>query len=151
MAHSFIYDFMDAGDHSGVVTGTLAPKQAYTAIQRLLPYLQGLASQGGVYVDKDNSVSNFDYSKFISYVFQSDPVSPVITVATGWIGYGKTDTAHFVSYAAQMSFYHPATKTVTALDTMTGATWSPIWSQSGSSVVLKEEQVTNEPVLYIVR
>ena len=151
VAHSFIYDFMDAGDHSGVVTGTLAPKQAYTAIQRLLPYLQGLSSQGGVYVDKDNSVSNFDYSKFISYVFQSDPVSPVITVATGWIGYGKTDTAHFVSYAAQMSFYHPATKNVTALDTMTGATWSPIWSQSGSSVVLKEEQVTSEPVLYIVR
>jgi hypothetical protein len=151
VAHSFIYDFMDAGDHSGVITAGLAPKQAYTVIQRLLPYLQGLTSQGGIQVDKYNSASNFDYSNFISYVFQSDPVSPVNTVATGWIGYSKADKAHFVAYGAQMNFYHPAANTVTALNTMTGATWSPIWSQSGSSIVLKGEQVTNEPVLYIVR
>jgi Cellulase (glycosyl hydrolase family 5) len=151
VAHSFIYDFMDAGDHSGVITASLAPKQAYTVIQRLLPYLQGLSSQGDISIDKSNSASKFDYPNFISYVFQSDSVSPVRTVATGWIGYGKADRAHFVSYGAQMSFYHPAAKTVTALNTMTGATWSPIWSQSGSSVVLKSEQVTNEPVLYVVR
>jgi hypothetical protein len=94
---------------------------------------------------------NFDYSDFISYAFQSDAVSPVKTVATAWIGHGKSDKAHFVSYGAHMGFYHPAAKTVMALNTMTGATWSPTWSQSGSSVVLKGEQVTNEPVLYIVR
>jgi len=151
IAHSFVYDFMDAGDHSGVIAGSLAPKQAYTVIQRLLPYLQGLSSQGGIYVDKSNSAAKFDHPKFVSYVFQSDPVSPKRTVATGWIGYGKADKAHFASYGAQMSFYHPAATTVTALNPMTGATWSPIWSQSGSNVVLKGEQVTNEPVLYIVQ
>jgi hypothetical protein len=151
VAHTFIYDFMDAGDHSGVITSDLAPKQAYKVIQRLLPYLRGLSSQGSIQVNKYSSPPNFDYSNFISYVFQSDAVSPVNTVATAWIGYGKTDKAHFVSYGTQMSFYHPAAKTVMALNTMTGTTWSPIWSQSGSNVVLKSEQVTNEPVLYIVR
>ena len=53
--------------------------------------------------------------------------------------------------AHKMNFYHPAAISVTALNTMTGVTWSPIRSQSGSNVVLKSEQVTNEPVLYIVR
>jgi hypothetical protein len=120
-------------------------------IQRLLPYLHGLSAQGGISVDQSNSAANFDYQNFISYVFRSDPLSPVNTVATGWIGYSKADKAHFVSYRAQMNFYHPAATSVTALNTMTGDTWSPIWSQSGSNVVLKSEQVTNEPVLYIIR
>ena len=69
-------NFTDAGDHSGVVTGSLAAKQAYTVIQRLLPYLQGLSAQGGTSVDKSNSAANFDYRNFISYVFQFDPFLP---------------------------------------------------------------------------
>jgi hypothetical protein len=148
VSHTFNYDFMDDANQTfGIVDASLNQKQSYQAVQRVMPWLTGSVQSGGVFVNPIYSDITFDYASFYGFAFQNGAIS----VGVAWTGNSYPSQAFFTSHQGRLSFTHPGTHSVVALNAVTGVTNSVAWSQYGASVIVPNARVTNEPIFYIAK
>jgi hypothetical protein len=70
-------------------------------------------------------------------------------VGDAWTGNSYPSQAFFTSHQGRLSFTHPGTHSVTAVNAMTGETHTVSRAQFGDRVVINTAYVSNEPILYI--
>jgi hypothetical protein len=146
VSHTFIYDFKDDSNQVyGIVDAALNQKQSYQVVQRIISCISGLAPIGGIYVNPSYSDSTFDYANFYGFSFQNGGTS----VGVAWTGNSFPSQDLFTSHNGRLSFAHSGTRSVTAVNAITGATRSVNWAQWADRVVIFSTAVTNEPILYI--
>jgi hypothetical protein len=148
VSHTSIYDFMDDANQTfGIVDASLNQKQSYRVVQRIVPWLSDSVQTGDMFVNPMYSDITFDYANFYGFSFQNGSVS----VGVAWTGDSYPSEAFFTSHQGRLSFTHPGTHSVVALNAVTGATNSVAWSQYRNRVIVPNAQVTNEPILYIAK
>jgi hypothetical protein len=149
ISHTFIYDFMDDPNQTfGMVDAAFNQKQSYQVVQRIMSCLAGFETIDGIYVNPLYSDLDFDYANFYGFVFQNGGVS----VGVAWTGNSYPSQSFYTSHTGRISFNHPGTHGVIALNPVTGVRHSVAgWEQFGDRVVLLDAHVTNEPILYIAQ
>jgi hypothetical protein len=148
VSHTFIYDFKDDPNQTfGIVDTLLNQKQSYQVVQRIMSCLAGLAPIDDLYVNPSYSDIGFDYANFYGFSFQGGGTS----VAVAWTGNSYPSRTFFTSHKGRLSFGHPGTHSVSAVNAISGETHPVSWIQYGDRVVIFTADVTNEPVLYIAK
>lgn len=142
--HTIIYEFWDQSSGTqGVLKYHGAPKRSALMIQRVVPLLNGKTPlPGSVTVEPTGSIDSAD----LFTEFFADNLSSVVAC---WIGNHDPNTANYISYGATIVFPQRNHFRVTALDPMTGATWTPKFTVGEDKIIVSNIQITNAPILYI--